>query len=176
MKTRTIAHVEINGTAQCAANDVDFLESVNQRPDSRSHYDAHMRNFTCEEQGKKNSNRRDNRESRLRQAGRYWCWTHNLQQLAEELTKTTSGRWPAHILRTHAIKTDSSGASERAERTTCNHIDFVQWGCVHVQLSSKLVDQRATIMVIRPCFAAADQQQTEHRALALTFGSTWRDC
>ena len=73
---------------------------------------------------------------------------------------------PADPRNQNRCQTTAARLSELNARHATTSI-FVQWRCVHVQLSSKLVDQRATIMVTRPCFAAADQQQTEHRALAL---------
>ena len=127
MKTRTIVHVEINGTARCAANDVDTLESVNQHHDSRSQHDAHTRSFTGEEQGKKNSDQTDHRKS---QTPTSW----NI--LVLDAQSTTSGersspRQPQDSGSPTSCKPkqsrtmpDNSGASERGERTTCNHVEF----------------------------------------------------
>ena len=170
-------HVEINGTARCAANDVDTLESVNQHHDCRSQHDAHTRSFTCEEQGKKNSDRTDNRESRTPTSWKILVLDQQSTTIGERSPpRQPQDRGPFTSCKPKQSRTmtDNNSTSERGEHTTNNHIDFCAMGCVHFQLSSPLVDQPTTTTVTRPCFAATNQHQTENSALVLTIGSKWR--
>ena len=136
-----------------------------------------MRSFTCEQQGKKNSDRRDNRESKTPTSWKILVLDAQsaaaCRRAHQQNLKTVARPHPADPHNQNRCQTTAARLSEVNARHATTSI-FVQCGCVDLQLSSKFVDQRATIMVTRPCFAAADQQQTENRALALTFGSKLR--
>ena len=126
-----MVHVEINGTARCAANDVDTLESVNQHHDSRSQHDADTRSFTCEEQGKKNSDQTDHRKShtptswKILVLGRTIC--NSLQKRSPRQPQDNGSPTSCKPKQSRTMP-DNRGASERAERTTCNHIEFCAVG------------------------------------------------
>ena len=80
---------------------------------------------------------------------------------------------PANQSNPERCQTTAGRLSELNERHTTTS-NFVQWAWGHVEPSSKAVDQPATTTVTRPCFAAANQHQTENSALVLTIGSKWR--
>ena len=87
--------------------------------------------------------------------------------------KTVVRPHPSNQSNPERCQTTAARLSELNERhaTTSN---FVQWAWVHVEPSSKIVDQPTTTTVTRPCFAATNQHQTEKSALVLTIGSKWR--
>ena len=125
--------VEINGTIQCAANDVDILESVNQHHDSRNHMMptcvASRVNSKAKRTATEVTNRRIKDSDKLEDtcAGRTICGS--LQKSSP--TKPQDGGPPTSCGPTQSKQMpDNSGTSERAERTTCNHSEFcAMWMC-----------------------------------------------
>ena len=159
-----------------AANDVDTLESVNQYHYSRSQHDVHTRSFTCDEQGNKNSDRTDNRESQTRQAGRCWCWTHNLRQFAKALTMTSPKQWSLHNLPTHSErrlifflrprrKRLKKMSLQRLRETFVDSVKACCWRCARCIQSEALLSASTNTFCIRANRMRAKRyQNTRSRA------------